>query len=121
MNAITTVVISGIVLFFLWLILWVPFFGFHYETGRGEHTGYVTAVERTGIFFKTGTAYIKTSTQSSQEDSYCVIDTAIESQLKEYAASAVQVDVYFYSLFSAGIANCAGEGQIIYKVEPLVK
>ncbi len=106
--------------FILWLILWVPLFGFNYETGRGEHTGYVTAVERSGIFFKTGTAYVKTDTQSSQEDTYCFIDKDIEEQLKDFSLKKTHVNVFFYSLFSAGITQCAGEGAIIYKVVPLV-
>lgn len=106
--------------FLLWLCLWVPLFGFNYETARGEHTGYVTAVERSGIFFKTGTAYLKTDTQSSQEDSYCFIDKEVESQLQQHSLKKTHVNVYFYSLLSAGIANCAGEGAIIYRIEPLV-
>ncbi len=104
---------------FLWLILWVPLAGFHYETGRGEHTGYITAIERTGIIFKTGTAYIKTDTQSSQEDSYCVIDPEIYSQLQQYSTSKTHVNAYFLSWLSAGIKNCSGEDQIIYKVVPI--
>lgn len=102
-----------------WLILYVPFFGFHYETSRGEHTGYVTAIEKHGVFFKTGTAYLKTDTQSSQEDDYCVIDQAVYDQLQQYSLTKTHVNVYFFGWFSAGIANCDGEGQIIYKVEPL--
>ena len=104
----------------LWLVIWVPLFGLHYETSRGEHTGYVTAVERSGIFFKTGTAYLKTDTQSSQEDRYCFIDKEVEKQLQEYSTKKVHVNVYFFGWFSAGISNCSGEGEIIYKVEPLV-
>lgn len=107
------------VLSVLWFILWVPFMGWHYETSRGEHTGYVTAVEKSGVFFKTGTAYIKTDTQSSQEDIYCVMDDAVQSDLQKYSLSKTHVNVYYFGWFSAGIANCAGEGEIIYKVEPI--
>lgn len=100
----------------LWLCIWVPIFGFHYETGRGEHVGYISATEKTGIFFKTGTAYLKTDTQSSQEDAYCVIDDTVLARLAEASGKKEHVNVKFYSLLSAGIANCAGEGAIIYEV-----
>ena len=114
----TVGVIIGII-FVGWLILWVPIAGFHYETGRGEHTGYITAVERTGIFFKTGRAYVKTDTQSSQEDTYCFMDSEIEKKLQEYSIKKVHVNIYYFSWFSSGIKNCEAEGAIIYKVEPL--
>jgi hypothetical protein len=104
---------------FLWLIIYVPIFGLHYETSKGEHTGYVTAVEKSGVFFKTGTAYVKTDTQSSQEDSYCVIDPDVYSQLQQASLSKIHVNVYYLGWFSAGIGKCNGEGEIIYKVVPL--
>ena len=101
----------------LWLIIGVPIFGFHYETGRGEHTGFVTATEKHGIFFKTNTAYLKTDTQSSQEDNYCVIDEDVYSQLQRYSVEKTHLNVYFFSYFSAGIKNCDAEEAIIYKAE----
>ena len=104
----------------LWLILYVPFVGFHYETGRGEHTGYVIAVERTGIFFKTGTAYVKTDATASNEDHYCFIDENLEKQLQEYSIKKIHANIYFFDWFSKGIANCNfEESGVIYKIEPL--
>ena len=41
-------------------------------TTDGEHTGFVTAVEKNGAFWKTGRVYIKSDLSSSQEDIYCV-------------------------------------------------
>ena len=110
-------VLFSIGVFFV--IILITLIGFHYETGRGEHTGYITAVERTGIFFKTGTAYLKTDTQSSQEDAYCFMDKEIEKKLQEYSVKKIHVNAYFFQWLSAGIKNCSGEGAIIYKVEPL--
>jgi hypothetical protein len=101
--------------------VYVPIFGLNYETSRGEHTGYVIAVERTGIWFKTGRAYVKTDATASNEDHYCFIDRSIEKQLQEYSIKKIHANIYFYSLFSAGIAQCGGEGQIIYKIEPLAQ
>jgi hypothetical protein len=113
---IVAILVVVFVFFMFWLCLIVPFTGFNYETGRGEHTGYITAVEKHGIFFKTGTAYLKTDTQSSQEDTYCVIDPEIYTQLQDSSSKKQHINAYFYSVVSAGITKCDGEGQIIYKV-----
>lgn len=107
------------ILFFLWLIIIVPFFGLHINTGDGTHVGYVTAVEKGGLFFKTGTAYIKSDVSSSQEDSYCVIDDAVMAELKNVAQKKAKVEVTYFGWVSAGIANCAGEGAIISGVKEL--
>lgn len=112
-------VVAAIIFGLIWLVFIVPFVGLHYETGRGEHTGYITAVERHGVFFKTNTVYLKTDTQSSQEDAYCVIDDEVYAELQKLSSVKQHVNAYFFSWFAAGIANCAGEGDIIYKVEPI--
>lgn len=112
-------IIAVVVIFFLWLLVWVPVFGLHYETGRGEHTGYITAVEKTGLFFKTGTAYLKTDTQSSQEDAYCVIDPEVYTRLQEYGTTKKHLNVHFYSVLVPAITECNGEGAIIYDVNPI--
>lgn len=110
--ALVVAIVVGLSLFF-------ALTGIQYETARGMHTGYITAVMESGIIFKTGTAYIKTDVSSSQEDSYCFMDDSVGMQLKEYATSKEHVNVYFFSWLSAGIKNCAGENQIIYFVEPI--
>lgn len=110
--------IIAFILFGLWLCIWLPFGGLHYETVRGEHTGFVTAVQRSGVIFKTGSAYLKTDTQSSQEDDYCVIDDEVYSQLQQYGEKKTHVNVYFFSWLSAGVKNCNFEGAVIYKVVP---
>ena len=90
--------------------------GFHYETGTGSHVGYVTSTETRGVFFKTMTAYIKTDTQSSQEDSYCVIDKGVFDTLRSLSEKKSHVEVKYLSYLSAGIANCNGEDDIITSV-----
>lgn len=97
----------------------IGIFGLHVETGSGHHTGYVTAVQKNGVFFKTGRAYIKTDLSSSQEDLYCVTDDAVFTELERYAKEKKQVDLSYFSWFSAGVTNCAGEGEIINAVTPL--
>ena len=107
-------------------ILWLPLsiiptvlIGFHHETGRGEHVGYITSVQKQGVFFKTGRAYLKTDTQSSQEDAYCVIDDKVYDALWEKAKTKEHVSVKYFRWFSSGISNCGGEGDVIYEVSAL--
>lgn len=114
-------IVAFFVLVGLYGVFVLPFVGWHYETGRGEHTGYITAVERHGIFFKTNTVYLKTDTQSSQEDDYCVVDPEVFSKLQEYSTTKQHINVYFLSWFASGVTNCDGEGAVIYKVEPITQ
>lgn len=99
------------------LIFVIPFTGLHYVTTEGEHVGYVTAVEKDGLIFKTYTAYVKSDVQSSQEEAYCVIDEAVVGQLRTAASERVRVRLGYFSYFASGIVNCAGEGAIISSVE----
>lgn len=91
----------------------IAFTGLHIETGKGSHVGYITATETSGLIFKTGTAYVKTDTQSSQEDNYCVIDDSLLAELSEVSERKEKVKVSYISYFSSGIANCNAEGAII--------
>jgi hypothetical protein len=49
---------------------------------EGSHTGYVTAVEKTGLVFRVNSAYFKSDVSSSQEDTYCAKDEIV-AQLKQ--------------------------------------
>lgn len=108
-----------VVLAVAYAILVLPFTGIHVITGGGDHTGYITSVERTGLFFKTGTAYLKTSVQSTQEDAYCVTDNSVYNQLQQDTVSGVQVNVHFHSYFVASVKECSGEDAIIDSVQTL--
>lgn len=113
-------IIGGMVgLLVLYFIVFVPIFGLHYNTGKGTQAGYVSAVEKGGIIFKTGTAYIKPTLESTQEDDYCVIDDAVYAQLQEASTNKKRVEVSHFSWFSSGIANCNAEGAIISAVKVL--
>lgn len=61
----------------------------------GSHTGYVTATESSGFIWVTDDAYIKTDTQSSQEDRYCVQDDRVFEDLREFQTSRERVTVRF--------------------------
>lgn len=109
-----------VILFVIWLVIIVPIFGLHINTGSGTHVGFITATETGGLIWKTGTAYVKTDVQSSQEDTYCVIDSAVLDQLKEASVLKEKVQINYISYLSAGIIHCNGEGAIITSVSPLV-
>lgn len=98
--------IVGITIIGVLFFIGIEIVGLHIETNDGEHTGYITAVEKTGLVFKTYTAYVKTDSQSSQEDMYCVIDDSIIPTLKEKSEKREKVTVVFIDYFSAGISNC---------------
>jgi hypothetical protein len=99
-------------------VLYFFIFGWHKETASGEHTGYITSVERTGIFFQTFRAYLKTDSQSSQEDTYCVVDPKVYSQLVQLSEQKTQVTVSYFSWLVSGIKNCGGEDAIVFDVIP---
>jgi len=87
--------------------------GLHINVGDGQHTGYVTAVQRQGVFFKTWRAYVKTDVSSSQEDKYCVVDPNIVKQLQAASESKERVTVTYFSWFISGMNNCAAESDVI--------
>jgi len=96
----------------------VEIFGIPYQTTvNGSHTGLITAVETTGIIFKTTTVYVKTDAQSSQEDKYCLKDKSLIEKLKAYEYSKQSVTVYFNDYLLMGLKNCDNEqGGIIIGV-----
>lgn len=104
-----TLVILGL----MYLVGYIYVVGLHYQTGTGEHTGYVTAAEKTGIIFKTNTVYLKTDPQSSQEDAYCVVDSGLYSQLENLSRQKAQVTVNYISWLVSGVKNCNGEQAVI--------
>ena len=66
---------------------------------NGSHTGYVTAIQQNGIFFKKYSVYFKTDKTSSQEDVYCIdrdSDLNIE-KLKDLQRSGKKATLYYNS------------------------
>lgn len=91
--------------------------GWHLDTGSGEHTGYITAVEKSGIIWKTGRAYIKTDVSSSQEDAYCVVDSAVYSRLEELARNQSKVTVRYQEWLIQGFTVCNSEQAVITEIK----
>lgn len=87
---------GGLVIGFLIIAVIVLFCTANFHVSNsGQHTGYVSSVEQSGIFWKTWTAYIKTDPQSSQEDSYCVIDPDTVTALQSAATERSLITVYY--------------------------
>lgn len=80
--------------------------GLQIEDSKGQHTGYVTAVEYNGVIFKTYRAYFKTDLMSSQEDVYCVIDKDLIRQLEDAAINKTRITIQFNDVLFRGINNC---------------
>lgn len=97
-------------------VLFCPFFSFM-EPTNGSHTGYITAVEKNGVIWKTGRAYVKTDTQSSQEDQYCVKDQKVYDELVKAQTSKEMVTVKFDAPLIVANWECGGESAIIYQVD----
>lgn len=96
-----------------------PMIGIHKEVGAGKQAGYISAVEKSGLFWKTGTAYVKPELSSTQEDVYCVDDDEVYAQLEKAAADRTRVEVSHISWLSAGITHCNGEPAVIKSVKNL--
>ncbi len=118
----TEKIVLGVIGLIVLGVLGLVFFsivGVHINTGNGNHVGYVTAVEKGGVLFKTGTAYFKTDNQSSQEDKYCVMDDSVLTQLKDAAEKKEKVELTYFSYLFSGVTSCNGEDAIISGVKIL--
>jgi len=85
--------------------------------GQGQHTGYITAVETYGIIWDTTRAYVKTDTQSSQEDMYCVQDEEVINQLKKVQESKEKVTIEFKSPLIIPNWKCGDESSVIINIK----
>ena len=103
---------------FPWLVFLFGIFGFifligiifpiQFTTGYGEHVGYVTAVDQTGLFWRNYHIYFKTETESSQEDEYCVMrfNPEMADNLKRVAESKSLVSLKYRTLITLNPSLC---------------
>lgn len=112
--------VIGFILFFAVLIgapIYIGIWGLHWNSGTGSQTGFVSATEREGFFFKTNRAYIKPTLESTQEDVYCVIDPEVYTALQAAEVEKRPVRVKHFSFVEPGALYCKGEAAIISAVE----
>ncbi|MBU6501193.1 MAG: hypothetical protein KGI72_05195 [Patescibacteria group bacterium] len=74
----------------------------------GTHTGYVTAVERSGIFVKNYVVYFKTNKAQSQEDRYCVHqeDTQLAEGLRKSGENDKEITITYTGESGLGYHIC---------------
>lgn len=101
--------IVGFIIFSIFFSVFTP--------TEGSHTGFITAVEKNGVIWKTGRAYVKTDLSSSQEDKYCVKDQRVYDELVKVQTSKEKVTVKFSAPLVVSNWDCGNEDSIIYEVD----
>ena len=84
----------------------------------GSHTGYITASETNWFLWYTKAAYFKTQTESSQEDTYCVVDQNLFNQMQEYQNKQQRVTITFANGLFVPKWECGSGLSIITSVVP---
>lgn len=113
-----SITIFVVVLVFV-LIFFGIFFVANFGQSDGDHTGFITSVEKSGIVWKTWSAYVKTDVQSSQEDRYCVTDEKVVKELVEYSKTRELVNIHYHSPMFIWNWQCHRGEVIIDQVDKL--
>lgn len=84
-----------------------------YTTGHGSHVGYITASECSGIVGTRCAIYVKTDTESTQEDKYCVDSERgdfgeIWPLLQDLQRQKAHVEVDWHTEAATRPARCGG-------------
>ena len=88
------------------------------KTGSGSHVGYITACECDGVLTHACRLYLKTDTQSTQEDRYCVDDEhggfeALWTAIQDAQAHKAHVEVRFHSEAATWWSRCHDDNDIV--------
>jgi hypothetical protein len=84
----------------------------------GEQTGYITAVERnSNLLFSANIVYVKTDTESTQEDEYCVNDLELKANLEQLSKEKAHITISFSRPFLMWAWKCNGGDAIITGVD----
>lgn len=62
---------------------------------KGEHNGQITAIEKSGLIWKTYSVYVKSDISSSQEDRYCVEDESLIPQLEQLSKNRTKITLIY--------------------------
>ena len=93
-----------------------------WSTGRGEHNGQITAVEKTGLVWQTNALYVKSDVSSSQEEKYCVENEDLLKEIKQYSKDRTKVTLYYKNELFIFPSRCDwGDTGIVYDVKPVVE
>jgi hypothetical protein len=83
---------------------------------NGSHVGIVTAVEKSGVIWKTWDVYVKTDATSSQEDTYCVEDDDVISTIRAANLTRKKVELIYHDEFFIAPWRC-GSSPIIDSIK----
>lgn len=108
-------IITSVVLI-VFVVLFLYSFAFFQTPNSGQHTGYVTSVEKSGTIFKTWIIYFKTDPQSSQEDTYCIIDPDVLTNLQNFEKERLPITVYYSAPIILWRWQCENKSSIISSV-----
>lgn len=74
---------------------------------NGRHSGQITAIEKNGLIWKTGTVYVKSDISSSQEDRYCVEDESLIPLLNNLSQTRERVTLLYRDEFYKAPWRCS--------------
>ena len=80
--------------------------GCYTTTENGKHSGQITALEKTGMFWKTWEVYIKSDISSSQEEQYCVEKESLLPILEKVSKDKQRVTLEYHSEFLVAPWRC---------------
>jgi len=118
----TGVISAGIIAVVLFVVLSLvtgPLFtGIHIKSGEGQYVGYVTAVEKSGVWFQGWEVYLKTDLASSNEDHACIDRNNPEliEKLKQAQVDKKNMTLEYESMMMYGLGECPGSSWMIKNV-----
>lgn len=87
------------------------------SSADGQHTGYITAEEKSGMFWQTEKFFFKTDTMSSQEDIYCVKNDTLYAEAAKYVDNKTHVTIFYSNGLWLPLWQCNGGDTIVYRIE----
>jgi hypothetical protein len=115
----TALILGGLAV--LVVVVGVPFVCIAKVGGAdGRHVGFVTAVEQQkNLTWDSTVVYFKTNPESTQEDTYCVVDPEVRDTLEVYARKRQTVEIRYQNDLVMWRQECNGGGSIITEVHAL--
>jgi hypothetical protein len=68
-------------------------------TRNASQIGYITNVETNGLIFKSSCVYLRTSLESSKEETWCVEDGNVRKQLENARDKQIKIKINYHDEF----------------------
>lgn len=97
--------------FFIFTLIILPFLFIFVRLSSlatGERSGYITAIDQRGYFFRNYKLHLKTDNSSSQEDEYCIFrdDEELIKKAQEANKKRGQVLIRYKGVRGIGLGLC---------------